>query len=85
MRKITFQFKEKKLNFVILTNDPQYLNPLSSCITDQTTLKTINRSNPGVLILKRGIVVAKYNGNDFPTVNKHTYEKKNCSRKLENE
>lgn len=70
LRKITFQFKEKKLNFAILTNDPQYLNPLSSCITDQTTLKTINRSNPGVLILKRGIVVAKYNGNDFPTVNK---------------
>lgn len=69
LRKITFLLKEKKLKFAILTNDPVFLNPISSCITDQTTLKTINRSNPGLMVLKRGVVVAKYNGNDFPTAN----------------
>jgi uncharacterized membrane protein YphA (DoxX/SURF4 family) len=69
LRKITFQLKEKKIKFTILTNDPLFLNPIYSCITDQTTLKTINRSNPGLMILKKGVVVAKYSGNDFPTIN----------------
>jgi len=34
--------------------------------TDATPLKTIMRSNPGLLILKKGVIVAKYHYNELP-------------------
>jgi len=34
--------------------------------TDETTLKTIVRSNPGMLWLNQGEIVAKFHHNDFP-------------------
>ncbi len=67
LRKITSELAKKNTKFVILANDPGALSPVESCATDQTTLKTINRSNPGLMILKKGVVVVKYHVNDFPT------------------
>ena len=38
----------------------------SFCNTDETTLKTIIRSNPGLILLKQGTVVGKWSHNSLP-------------------
>ena len=44
------------------------------CLTDGTTLKTVIRSNPGVLLLKDGVIVRKWSHNDLPTIEEEQTE-----------
>ena len=37
------------------------------CLTDETTLKTVIRSNPGLLLLKDGVIIRKWSHNALPT------------------
>ena len=47
------------------------------CQTDETTLKTVIRSNPGLLLLKNGVIIRKWSHNALPTAEE-------MSDKLEN-
>lgn len=53
---------EEKINEFAQTHDIPY----EFCITDPTTLKTIIRSNPGLVLLKKGIIVNKWHHNQLP-------------------
>jgi hypothetical protein len=62
-------------SFYCLTSSPQddidgvisEINPVFDFyLTDEITLKTIIRSNPGLLLLKGGVILEKWHYNDFP-------------------
>lgn len=42
-------------------------NNFNFCITDERTLKTIMRSNPGLMIIKNGVIINKLTGSDVPS------------------
>ncbi len=44
-----------------------YQLPVDFYSTDGTTLKTIVRANPGLILIQEGIIKAKWHNNDFPT------------------
>ena len=44
------------------------------CQTDETTLKTIIRSNPGLLLLKNGTIIRKWSHNSLPTISQSMAE-----------
>ena len=67
--------KAKGYNFIALTStSPDSFEAFKNEIgvnfdffnTDEITLKTIIRSNPGMIVLKKGTILKKYHFNDIP-------------------
>jgi hypothetical protein len=68
------------INFYILTASgseevKNLENGLTFCNTDETTLKTIIRSNPGYVLIKNGIIVGKWSWANLPELDKLLEEK----------
>jgi uncharacterized membrane protein YphA (DoxX/SURF4 family) len=59
------------IDFYILTSSGtdevnNYTNGLTFCSTDETTLKTMIRSNPGYILLRDGIILGKWSWANVP-------------------
>ncbi len=59
------------INFYVLTSSGSdevkgYENGLNFCSADETTLKTMVRSNPGYILLKNGTIVGKWSWANVP-------------------
>ncbi len=63
--------KEKGMSFYVVTASGTdevkgYSNGLTICTADETTLKTIVRSNPGYMLLKEGSIYGKWSSANLP-------------------
>jgi hypothetical protein len=63
--------KAKGIDFYILTSSGKdeiksYENGLTFCSTDETTLKTMIRANPGYILLKNGSILGKWSWANVP-------------------
>jgi hypothetical protein len=61
----------KDINFYILTSSgtdeiKRYENGLTFCSADETTLKTMMRSNPGYILIKDGTILGKWSWANVP-------------------
>ncbi|GAB4291283.1 MAG: DoxX family protein [Marinilabiliales bacterium] len=79
INKIAEYCMQNNIGFICLTASidehiEQYKNkthaPFDFYNTDEITLKTIIRSNPGLVLLKNGTVIAKWHYNDIPDIEK---------------
>jgi len=67
IRKLVNNLTIKKIKYKIVSTENKLAN-LNICILDEKVIKAINRSEVGVMLLKKGIVRKKYHYNDFPSI-----------------
>lgn len=63
---IPFLGLSASLTEVVAQKRHEYQTPFEFATMDETTLKTIIRSNPGLVMIKKGTVVKKWHYNDVP-------------------
>lgn len=68
LNQLADQAKKEGYEVVGVGNNPIDDITFDLCFMDQTTMKTIIRSNPGILLISNGVVKAKYHSNDLPSV-----------------
>ena len=70
--------KDHKYRFYCLTSSPrdiilqlekENITNFDFALSDERSLKTIVRSNPGLILLKNGVIINKWSGRDVPTEN----------------
>lgn len=61
-----FYFLNGSPHGIVMEMKAKYKLPFAFQFTDVTTLKTIVRSNPGLLLLKEGVILGKWHYNDIP-------------------
>jgi uncharacterized membrane protein YphA (DoxX/SURF4 family) len=75
---------EKNIDFIALTGSTpkevadftaKHEIPFEFFFSDDITLKTIVRSNPGLMLIKDGVILAKWGHRDIPEFNKIDFEK----------
>ncbi len=75
----TAECKQKNISFVILTGSSfdvvrvfkaQTHTSIDFYTVDETALKSVVRSNPGLVLLHNGVVIDKWHYNDFPAFEK---------------
>jgi hypothetical protein len=69
----------KGMNFYVLTASgtdeiKNFENGLQFCLTDETTLKTIIRSNPGYVLLRNGTITGKWSWANLPSKDWFSYD-----------
>ncbi|MCL3779287.1 DoxX family protein [Prolixibacteraceae bacterium JC049] len=78
IRELIKYCNEKNYNFIGLTASlqneidafkAQHQLQFDFLFTDPITLKTMVRSNPGLMLTKKGTIVKKWHFNDFPSIN----------------
>lgn len=52
---------------VILQVEKENITNFDFCLSDERSLKTIVRSNPGLILLKDGVIINKWSGRHVPT------------------
>jgi triosephosphate isomerase len=67
----------KGIDFFVLTSSGsdeinKYSQTLTICTADETTLKTIVRSNPGYLLLRNGVIAGKWSWATIPSKTEFT-------------
>lgn len=50
----------------IIEYEKQNITNFEFCLSDERTLKTITRSNPGLLLIKNGTIIKKWGNKDIP-------------------
>ncbi|MDB4335162.1 DoxX family protein, partial [bacterium] len=64
--KCKFYMATASINEEIDFYKAEYQSPFSFYIADDIMLKTIVRSNPGLVLIKNGTILKKWHHNDFP-------------------
>lgn len=63
------ELKDSDIEILNVSAGEVSISDIENCFMDVTTLKTMIRANPGVILIKSGTVIEKYNWVDIPSRN----------------